>query len=84
MDHEQLAALRKRMVSLGETAFRSQRDELSSLLVLDIEWQLAESLLQKADKMSMGASMELRTPILDIGVAEVAARIPSGLKLRAS
>jgi asparagine synthase (glutamine-hydrolysing) len=83
MNHEQLAALRQRMVSLGEAVFRSQRDELSSLLVLDIEWQLAESLLQKADKMSMGASMELRTPILDIEVAKVAARIPSGLKLRA-
>lgn len=83
LDHDQLATLRQRMVSLGESAYRSQRDELSSLLVLDIEWQLAESLLQKADKMSMGASMELRTPILDIGVAKVAARIPSSLKLRA-
>ena len=70
------------MVFHGETGFRSQRDELSSLLVRDIEWQLAESLLQKADKMSMGASMELRTPILDVEVAKVAARIPSALKLR--
>ena len=81
MNHAQLTRLRQRMVSLGETGFRSQRDELSSLLVHDIEWQLAESLLQKADKMSMGASMELRTPILDVEVAKVAARIPSGLKL---
>lgn len=83
MNREQLAVLRQRMFSIDKTAFRPQRDELSSLLVLDIEWQLAESLLQKADKMSMGASMELRTPILDIEVAGVAARIPSGLKLRA-
>ena len=60
---------------------RHQRDELSALLILDIEWQLAESLLQKADKMSMGASIELRTPLLDIEVAKVAARIPSSLKL---
>lgn len=82
MNHAQLARLRQRMVSLGETGFRPQRDELSSLLVRDIEWQLAESLLQKADKMSMGASMELRTPILDVEVAKVAARIPSELKLR--
>lgn len=82
MNHAQLARLRQRMVSLGETSFRPQRDELSSLLVRDIEWQLAESLLQKADKMSMGASMELRTPILDVEVARVAARIPSELKLR--
>lgn len=83
LNHEQLSALRERMVSHGKTVFRSQRDELSSLLVLDIGWQLAESLLQKADRMSMGASMELRTPILDIEVAKVAARIPSGLKLPA-
>ena len=60
---------------------RPQRDALSALLTLDIDWQLAESLLQKADKMSMGASIELRTPILDIEVAKIAARIPSSLKL---
>ncbi|MEK0451056.1 MAG: hypothetical protein RL088_3324 [Verrucomicrobiota bacterium] len=63
---------------------RKQRDELSALLALDLDWQLAESLLQKADKMSMGASIELRTPILDIEVAKVAARIPSSLKLHQS
>ena len=63
---------------------RNQRDELSSLLVLDLEWQLAESLLQKSDKMSMGASIELRTPILDIEVAKVAARFPSSLKVHHS
>ncbi len=61
--------------------YRPQRDTLSSLLALDLDWQLAESLLQKADKMSMGASIELRTPILDREVAAVAARIPSALKL---
>jgi asparagine synthase (glutamine-hydrolysing) len=63
---------------------RDQRDGLSTLLALDIDWQLAESLLQKADKMSMGASIELRTPLLDVEVAKVAARIPSSLKLHAS
>ncbi len=61
--------------------FKTQRDRLSELLCFDIRWQLAESLLQKADKMSMGASIELRTPILDMEVAKVAARIPSSLKL---
>ena len=60
---------------------RPQRDALSALLALDIDWQLAESLLQKADKMSMGASIELRTPILDLEIAKIAARIPSSLKL---
>jgi asparagine synthase (glutamine-hydrolysing) len=32
--------------------------------------------------MSMGASVELRTPFLDLEVAKIAARIPSELKLR--
>jgi len=69
------------MHTLADSTFCSQRDNLSALLALDVRWQLAESLLQKADKMSMGASIELRTPILDIEVAKVAARIPSSLKL---
>ena len=66
---------------LGAAVFAAQRDRLSELLAFDLDWQLAESLLQKADKMSMGASIELRTPLLDLEVAELAARIPSALKL---
>ena len=77
----QLADLHGAMGVLGMDVFRPQRDRLSELLCFDIRWQLAESLLQKADKMSMGASIELRTPILDTEVAKVAARIPSSLKL---
>src|SRR5262249_37775181 len=79
-----LEALAARMHALADSVFRPQRDNLSALLALDINWQLAESLLQKADKMSMGASVELRTPILDIEVAKVAARIPSSFKLPSS
>lgn len=78
---DQLRRLRQRADVIAETAFQPQRDVLGSLLTLDLNWQLAESLLQKADKMSMGASIELRTPILDIRVAELAARMPSSLKL---
>ena len=77
----QLADLHGAMGVLGADVFRPQRDRLSELLCFDIRWQLAESLLQKADKMSMGASIELRTPLLDTEVAKVAARIPSSLKL---
>ena len=78
---DQLRRLRQRTDELSQTAVRPQRDTLSELLTLDLDWQLAESLLQKADKMSMGASIELRTPILDLRVADIAARIPSALKL---
>lgn len=77
----QLRRLRGRAGEIGDRIYRPQRDMLSELLALDLDWNLAESLLQKADKMSMGASIELRTPILDRRVAEVAARIPSSLKL---
>ena len=77
----QLRRLRLRTDELSQTVVRPQHDTLSELLTLDLDWQLAESLLQKADKMSMGASIELRTPILDLRVAELAARLPSALKL---
>ena len=78
---DQLRHLRLRTAEIAETVYRPQRDTLSELLTLDLDWQLAESLLQKADKMSMGASIELRTPLLDLRVADIAARIPSALKL---
>jgi asparagine synthase (glutamine-hydrolysing) len=78
---DQLRRLRQRAEMIASNVYRPQRDILSELLTLDLDWQLAESLLQKADKMSMGASIELRTPILDVRVAELAARMPSSLKL---
>ncbi|MEA3207649.1 MAG: hypothetical protein QOE70_706 [Chthoniobacter sp.] len=77
----QLRQLRRRNSLIAQTTYRPQRDVLSELLALDLDWQLAESLLQKADKMSMGASIELRTPLLDLRVAEIAAQIASPLKL---
>jgi asparagine synthase (glutamine-hydrolysing) len=78
---EQLRRVRDRAGAIAKEVYRPQRDTLSELLTLDLDWQLAESLLQKADKMSMGASIELRTPLLDLRVAELAARMPSALKL---
>jgi asparagine synthase (glutamine-hydrolysing) len=56
-------------------------DQLDEITSLDINWQLPASLLLKADKMSMAASVELRAPYLDIKVAEIAGRIASHLKL---
>ena len=77
----QLQRLRAAGEAIAHGTYRRQRDLLSELLVLDLDWQLAECLLQKADKMSMAASIELRTPILDAGVADIAARISSDLKV---
>src|ERR1700677_4458381 len=81
LNPDQLRRLREATDIIARNVYRRQRDLLSELLSLDLDWQLAESLLQKADKMSMGASIELRTPILDLGVAGIAARISSGLKI---
>lgn len=78
---EQLRLLQKRTSEIAHDVYRPQRDLLSELLALDLDWQLAESLLQKADKMSMGSSIELRTPLLDVQIAELAARVPRDLKL---
>jgi asparagine synthase (glutamine-hydrolysing) len=77
----QLREIGRRSEDIARGVYRAQRDILSELLTLDLDWQLAESLLQKADKMSMAASIELRTPLLDLRVAELAARMPSSLKL---
>ncbi|MEQ1862046.1 MAG: asparagine synthase (glutamine-hydrolyzing) [Chthoniobacteraceae bacterium] len=77
----QLRGLRAKKSALADAVCRPQRDVLSELLAFDLDWQLAESLLQKADKMSMAASIELRTPLLDLRVAELAARMDSSLKL---
>jgi asparagine synthase (glutamine-hydrolysing) len=78
---EQLARIRRREAEIGRALVRRQRDLLSALLAFDVDWLLAESLLQKADKMSMAASIELRTPFIDLPLASVAARLDSSLKL---
>lgn len=77
----QQRVLEDRTIELSHSAYREQRDLLSGLLVLDSSWQLPESLLQKADKMSMAASIELRTPFVDLEIASLAARLDSSLKL---
>src|SRR4051812_9760433 len=77
----QLRLLQNRTREIAHAVYRWQGDLLSELLALDLDWQLAESLLQKADKMSMGSSIELRTPLLDVNIAELAARVPRDLKL---
>jgi len=77
----ELQKLKERTRAIATQVVHPQRDRLGELLTTDLSWQLAESLLQKADKMSMGASIELRTPILDTGIAALAARLDSSLKL---
>jgi asparagine synthase (glutamine-hydrolysing) len=57
-------------------------DELSRLLYLDAKTFLPCLNLTYTDKMSMAASVEVRVPLLDDELVELAAHIPSDLKLR--
>lgn len=77
----QLERVRRREKEIGDAMVRRQHDLLGTLLAFDVDWLLGESLLQKADKMSMAASIELRTPFLDVPLAAAAARLHPSLKL---
>lgn len=52
------------------------RDDLEKMQYLDMKQWLPGDILQKADKMSMAHSLELRVPYLDKRVYEVASKIP--------
>jgi asparagine synthase (glutamine-hydrolysing) len=57
-------------------------DELARLLYLDLKTFLPCLNLTYTDKMGMAASVEVRVPLLDDELVSLAARIPSGLKLK--
>ncbi len=55
---------------------------LARMLYLDLKGYLGEGVLTKTDRASMACSLEVRVPLLDRRVVELAARIPLNLKLR--
>ncbi len=57
-------------------------DQLSKMLYFDTKTWLVDDLLIKADRMSMGTSIELRVPFLDYRLVEFAASIPSKHKIK--
>jgi len=57
-------------------------DELFRLFRVDAQTQLPEDLLLLTDKVTMAASIECRVPFLDHRLAELAAQIPAGIKLK--
>ena len=60
----------------------STADPLQQVLYVYQKSWLVENLLMKADKMSMAASVELRTPFLDYRLVEWANRQPNRAKIR--
>lgn len=60
----------------------AEGDALRQMLVQDVQTWLPDNLLERGDRMSMAASLELRPPFLDRNVVEYAFQLPSSLKLR--
>jgi asparagine synthase (glutamine-hydrolysing) len=57
-------------------------DWLARLQAIDAHIYLPDDILTKADRMSMAHSLEARVPYLDTQLVELAARLPSDVKLR--
>ena len=57
-------------------------DPLRRMLYADCHQWLADNLLERGDRMSMSASLELRPPFLDHRLVELAFSLPSAMKVR--
>jgi asparagine synthase (glutamine-hydrolysing) len=55
---------------------------LNRVLYLDLKGYLGEGVLTKVDRASMACSLEVRVPLLDRRMVELAATLPPWLKLR--
>ena len=59
-------------------------DDLAPYLWFDQRYFLPDDILNKADRMSMAHSLEVRPPFLDHRIVEFAATLPASLKIRGS
>jgi asparagine synthase (glutamine-hydrolysing) len=57
-------------------------DPLTQMLVSDVTGWLPDNLLERGDRMSMAASVELRPPFLDTDVVDLAFSLPGRMKRR--
>jgi asparagine synthase (glutamine-hydrolysing) len=68
-------------VALEPHLARAPQEPLARALYLDLKTWLADDGLVKVDRMSMAHALEVRCPMLDHRVVELAARVPSRLKM---
>jgi asparagine synthase (glutamine-hydrolysing) len=62
----------------------TSNDPLARLQYVDLKLYLCDDILVKVDRASMAHALEVRVPILDHKVVELAARMPSRYKLEGS
>ena len=79
---EQAALLGSATRPPGASIPIAQGDPVRRMLYADCHAWLADNLLERGDRMSMAASLELRPPFLDHRLAELAFTLPSTVKLR--
>jgi asparagine synthase (glutamine-hydrolysing) len=61
---------------------RSGGDAIQRMQYLDSHAWLSDNLLERGDRMTMAASVELRPPFLDQGLVDLAFALPSRFKVR--
>lgn len=76
-----LETLGEDLVSKHYTTFRNG-NFTEAMMFSDINSYLPEDILTKVDRASMGESLEVRTPFLDMRVAQLAWSLPLEYKLR--
>ena len=81
--HDQVRALRGSPDSAWAElpAPDASAGELNRFLELDQMYYLPDDILNKADRMSMAHSLEVRPPFLDHRIVEFAAKLPEHLKI---
>jgi asparagine synthase (glutamine-hydrolysing) len=60
----------------------SQTDPLTEALYFEATAKLSGDMLVKVDRMSMAVSLEVRSPMLDHELADIAAQVPHSYKIR--